>query len=178
MGGVDGKSEFFVVMRLAWSIDEWVLKCEFVLLLHKIIENKEIGDRKIYRIRSFFALFVWFEDRLEIMNVVLFQKYQKAIFEILHLLCLMLVEVHPNLHPVKGFSDVVRFCRYKPYSVDSLTPIKILTYEVKHQSLVNLLIILLHSLNLENQPSSVGVGFILPGRHNIPFEKINGIDDL
>ena len=84
------------------------------------------------------------------MYVVLLQKYQETVFEILHLIGLILIEVNPNLHPVKGLPDVVRFCRYKPNSIDSFTAIKILPYEVKDQGLVYFLIVLLDPLDLED----------------------------
>ena len=110
--------------------------------------------------------------------MVLFQKYEEAIFEIFHLISLIFVEVNPNLHPVEGLPDVVRFCRYEPNPIYSVTPVKILTYEVKHQCLVYLLIILLDSLHLKDESSPVGVGLIFPRGHDISFEKVNGIDDL
>ena len=96
------------------------------------------------------------------MDVVLLQKNQKAILQILHLLRLILVEVHPYLHPVKRLPYVVRFRRYKPNPIYPLAPLEVLPQKVEHQRLVYLLVVLLASLNLEDQSAPVGIGLVFP----------------
>ena len=110
--------------------------------------------------------------------MVLLQKWLETSPEVFHLLNLAFVKVHPYLHPVERFGNMVWLRRNEPYPVYSFTIVEVFPQKVEHQRFVDLLIVFLGSFNLKNQGSAVFVGLVLPRRFNFSFKIIDRVNDL
>lgn len=122
-------------------------------------------------------IFVVLETGVQVFYLVLCQEtVHETLPKSTHFLRVLTVEVCPNLHPVEELRYCVRTRRYEPNPIYRLVVIEVFPQKVKHQGLINLLIIFLRLLNLEHQTAPVRVGWILPGRLDFAFEKVYGID--
>ena len=108
--------------------------------------------------------------RVEIQTL---EKRSQQLLEVRQHLRILLIEVHPDLHPVERL-DVLR--GDEPEPVDVLRKIEILSQEVEDQVCVDLVLVGLLLADREDEPAALLVARVFPLGLDALLEVLNRVD--